>query len=245
MFGLLKYFNQNNVLLQILSYAKNLSGKGLLDCIDFDLSSYRDELIFWGQISHYGEPDLIIRFRKPGKRDLILCLEVKYYHYKSGGEGENDQLKRYFEGMTEFASLSESTFLGVIYLTKYPSRSELNESLKYIKKKGIIDADDKLFQLRWFEITEAIDKFDISSLSAGERLILKDLFEYLNYKNLVSFSKFSFQSLPFSLKPDHFYASTNFREFTFQKIDFEDFLKDNILTEAPNERQNEKPGKGV
>lgn len=219
-FGLLKYISRSDVFVRILSYARSLSGKSLLDCIDFDLNSYSKEFHFWEQVGVYGEPDLIIKFRKDGEADLILCVEVKYYSPKSG-EGDDDQLMRYFEGLMEFASLSQSNFLGVIYLTKYPSRKEIADSLNCIGKKGITDADEKVFHLKWSEITEAIRGQNKDSFTLGEKEILDDLLRYLKHKNLVSFSKFTFQSVPFDLRLDRFYKSRKFMGFTFLEIDFD------------------------
>jgi len=224
-FGLLKYITKPSILIHILSYAKTLMGKSLLDCIDFDLHLYTPEFMFWEQLGTHGEPDLIIKFKRPGHLNLILCVEVKYYSSKSG-EGDNDQLKRYFEGTMEFASLSKSTFLGVIYLTKYPSRIDVSKSLEYINEKGMTDAEDKLFQMKWFEIAAAIKEQDLTSVPTAERQILNDIHEYLHYKNLVSFSNFSFQVQPFEINLDKFYESTAFKGFTFIKKDFD------ILTEG-------------
>lgn len=128
---------------------------------------------------------------------------------------------RYFQGIDESANLSGSTFLGVIYLTKYPSRKEMSESLRHIQKKGYIMAEDRLFQLRWTELTEAIESYDISQLGTVERMILEDLINYLKYKNLIGFSKFSFQSEAFNIKPDHYYEATKFRGFTFLRNVFD------------------------
>lgn len=219
-FGLLKYVTGNDVLLKILGYAKTLSAKSLLDCVDFNLKTYTPEFLFWEQIGSYGEPDLIINFKKEDQPDLILCVEVKYYSSKSG-DGDDDQLRRYFEGMLEYASIFKSAFLGVIYLTKYPSRREVSESLAYIAEKGVTDAEDKLFQLKWFEIAEAIESQDLRLLRARDRMILEDLLAYLRHKNLISFSKFSFRSVPFDLEPDRFYESFEFKGFTFLRTDFE------------------------
>jgi hypothetical protein len=219
-FGLLKYLNQRDLILQILYQARTLSGKSFLDSVDFSLEKYIPKFYFWKQIVGYGEPDLIIKFEKEDDSALLLCIEVKYYSSKSG-EGDDDQLLRYFRGMTKFANLSESNFLGVIYLTKYPSRKEIAESLNHIQNKGDIAAEDKLFQLKWTQITEAIESYDKRQLGTVEKMILKDLINYLKYKNLIGFSKFSFQSEAFNIKPDHYYEATKFRGFTFLRNVFD------------------------
>jgi len=220
-FGLLKYITSNEVLLEILRHAKTLTAKSFLDCVGFDLKTWTPEFLFWEQVGHYGEPDLIIKFTKGIEPALILGVEVKYYSSK-GGEGDDDQLRRYFDGMLEYASISKSTFLGLIYLTKYPSRREISESLSYITEKGATYAEDKVFQLKWFEITAGIECQDLrKSLAARDRMILDDLSAYLRHKNLISFSEFSFRSKPFDMSPDRFYESSKFKDFTFLRTDFE------------------------
>lgn len=213
-FGLLKYL-PNDVFLNILDHAKTLSGKK----IEFDLKSYIPEFIFWENIKGYGEPDLIIKFRNKVGHELILCIEVKYYSSKSG-DGENDQLKRYFEALS-ISSKEKSCFLGVVYLTKYPSRKELEDSLYHIKQKELDDAEEKLFQLRWFEITKSLENYN-GVLNRHENLILKDLIKYLKYKNFVEFTGFSFQSKDFNFSTDHFYVLDHqeFKGFSFLKQDF-------------------------
>jgi hypothetical protein len=213
-FGLLKYL-PNDVFLNILDHAETLSGKK----IEFDLKSYIPEFIFWENIKDYGEPDLIIKFRNKEGHELILCIEVKYYSSKSG-DGENDQLKRYFEALS-ITSKEKSCFLGVVYLTKYPSRKELEDSLYHIKQKELDDAEEKLFQLRWFEITKSLENYN-GVLNRHENLILKDLIKYLKYKNFVEFTGFSFQSKDFNFSTDHFYVLDHqeFKGFSFLKQDF-------------------------
>jgi len=218
-FGLLRYVHNPAVLFRILDQARTLSGRRLTECVGSDLSSYSPEFLFWEQVGAVGEPDLIIRFRKAGKPDLILCVEIKYYSPKSG-EGDDDQLRRYFEGVSEVASLSASTFLGIVYLTKHPSRKELIDSLRLIQEKGVMDPEDKLFQLKWAEVTEALGDADLAQLSDSERMILADLRDYLRYKNLVGFSRFSFDSMAFDFAPEKFYESNRFSGFSFLKEDF-------------------------
>ena len=108
-----------------------------------------------------------------------------------------------------------------MYLTKYPSRKELEDSLYHIKQKELDDAEEKLFQLRWFEITESLENYN-GVLNKPENLILKDLIKYLKYKNFVEFTGFSFQSKDFNISPDHFFVlyHQEFEGFSFLKQDF-------------------------
>ena len=222
-FGLLKYL-PNDILLNILDHAKTLSGKK----IELDLKSYIPEFIFWENIKGYGEPDLIIKFHNKVGHELILCIEIKYYSSKSG-DGDNDQLKRYFEALS-ISSKEKSSFLGVVYLTKYPSRKELEDSLYYIKQKELDDAEEKLFQLRWFEITKSLENYN-GVLNRHEDLIVKDLIEYLKYKNFVEFTDFTFQSKDFNFSPDHFYFIDykEFKGFSFLKQDFNIGVNETII----------------
>ena len=122
---MLKHLSDNTALINILKYAKTSNGKYFQKCIDVDLKDYDTEFVFWPNLPEYGEPDLLVVFRGQDCRELILCIEVKYYSSKSG-EGENDQLRRYFEALDMQASANDTTFLGIVYLTMYPSIEEVN-----------------------------------------------------------------------------------------------------------------------
>ena len=115
-FGMLKYISDNSVLINILKYAQTINEKSFHDCIDVNLLDYQAEYVFWPTLPEYGEPDLLIVFRGENGRELQLCIEVKYYSSKSG-EGENDQLRRYFEALDLNATANDTTFLGIVYLT--------------------------------------------------------------------------------------------------------------------------------
>lgn len=222
-FGLMKYVSEKKFLLNIINQAKTIFDESLEDCCTIDLYNYTPEIIFWKKIPVFGEPDLIIKFHTPDKPDVLLCIEVKYYSLKTG-EGEDDQLVRYFEALDLAASYTDSIFLGIIYLTKYPVRKELMDTLHYIKMKGFSNFEKKLFHLRWFEITNTIKEFDTSVLNEQDGLILKDILEYLIYKNLVEFTTFSFLKKNFFIEPDNFYfidrTKNKFKGFSFQRLDF-------------------------
>jgi len=98
---------------------------------------------------------------------------------------------------------------------------EIEESINYIERKGIIDGAEKVFQLKWTDLAEAIENYGLESLRTGERMILEDLLNYLRYKNLVRFSRFSFQTMSLEITPEHFYESMKFKGFTFLRSDLE------------------------
>ena len=214
-FGLLKYLPAD-VFLNILSHAETLSGRKF-DCSL--LGGYIPKFIFWENIKCYGEPDLIIKFSNKDGHELTLCIEIKYYSSKSG-DGDNDQLRRYFEALT-ISTKKRFNFLGIVYLTKYPARKELKDSLYHIKKKKLDNAEEKLFQLRWFEITRSLQEYE-GKLNESEKLMLEDLISYLKHKNFVEFANFSFHKESFNLPPDKFYVldSQEFNGFSFLKQDF-------------------------
>ncbi|MFC1818921.1 hypothetical protein ACFL0B_07495 [Thermodesulfobacteriota bacterium] len=221
-FGMLKYILDNTVLINILKYAKTINGKSFYDCIDVNLKDYQAEFVFWPTLSGYGEPDLLIVFRGMDGTELQLCIEVKYYSSKSG-DGENDQLRRYFEGLDVSNTANNTTFLGIVYLTMYSSSKEMADSLDYIKSKGINDAEERLSQLRWFEVTKALEESDKSFLSKTEQSILSDVVGYLKHKNFVEFSGFSYQFEDFRENNESFYETDIGYEVVEGKKEFEGF----------------------
>lgn len=213
-FGLLNYIENPAVLLEILNQAETLSRKRFIDCIEFDLANYTSEFVFWKKMGKFGEPDLIIEFNNINNQKLILCIEVKYYSGKSSGPDE-DQLCKYFEGLLEIANDTDSFFLGIIYLTKYPAVGEINDSLSSIQSKCSMDAKERLFQMRWTDVAEALKKARNFELTETERLIIEDLQGYLQYKNLVKFSGFSFVDESFDMQAKELCKSRNFVGFSF------------------------------
>lgn len=218
---MLKYISKD-VLIKILKQATSVSGKEFIDCVRTNLNQFEPKIIFWEKIKGYGEPDLIIKFSHKSGKELILCIEVKYYGSKSG-VGEDDQLRKYFEGMSIFSSKKQSEFLGLIYLTKDSSKEELMESLECMKSKNLNNPESKLFQLRWSDMTKTIKEYP-TNLSTLEKEIMQDLFNYLKFKNLIQFSKFSYQSEKFRLvrEPTYKEGRKIFRGFTFNNLEFEE-----------------------
>ena len=217
-FGLLKFVRNNIPILSILNRAKSHCGRKFRECINVKLEDYEvKEYSFWERLGVYGEPDLIIKFeRKDGVGgELSLCVEVKYYSVKSG-EGEDDQLRRYFQGM--ITNFNESRFLGIIYLTKYPSSEELKDSLKCIKDKRLGEATNKLFQLRWFEVTSALEECILKLQDDYDKDIVKDIVGYLKHKNFVEFTGFAFQKD----RQEHCFKTTD-RFYLIDKTDFTGF----------------------
>jgi hypothetical protein len=141
---------------------------------------------------------LIIIFKSKNKNlvPLILVIEVKYYSKKSS-VGEQDQLKKYFfavkdkEGRNTFSNEKISNFkgrfLGLVYLTYYPQREETKSSIKEIEKQGILDCDEQIYELRWNDITNALENIKDGNCSATEKMVNSDILSLLRKKNFIDF----------------------------------------------------------
>lgn len=222
-FGLFKYLSDNRVLVNILNKSETINGKKLEKCHSYNLLEYQPEIIFWKNLGKYGEPDIIIRFRSPSKEDLYIGIEVKFYSSKSG-EGDDDQLMRYFNAIEQLSIMNDSQFLGIIYLTKHSSNIEIKDTLDCLKNKKIMNCEEKIFQLRWHNITSAISDYCSKDINDQDKAILGDLHKYLIFKNLVSFNEFSYLKDDFLITPDKFYETEmkycNFKGFTYINKEF-------------------------
>ena len=102
-FGALKYLNPEKGLFPILSYSYNYNSKKTLGEYLKDIGiTFEDfdevQLHFWPKSPAYGEPDIVMILE--GKAGSFLVpIEVKYFSEKHG-EGEDDQLMRYYMALS-------------------------------------------------------------------------------------------------------------------------------------------------
>jgi len=223
-FGLLKYVVDKEVIVKVLQHAKTCTGQNF----SYNLKGYEPLFKFWPSLNEFGYPDIIIEFVHSNERKAVVCLEVKYESQKSG-EGEYDQLKRYFLGMQKY--YPDSDFLGIVYLTDEQSEKDIKDSLDELEKAIKERPTEKIFGLRWSQVTKAIEEQDKQSLSEHDRRILEDVSRYLRYKNFVEFEKFTYLTSVFDTMPDVFYKHEHdsFSSFSYQHIDFADNLNNKII----------------
>ncbi|MFH1941896.1 MAG: hypothetical protein ABIL68_07300 [bacterium] len=215
-FGLIKYLPASEGMFQILKEAKDYSTdrNSFLNNVKaqgIDLSEYDDvDYLFWESSPKFGEPDLILIFksRKEALKDLMLCIEIKYLSGKSR-EGEYDQLMDYCLSL-EFKDRRKTyhnpkiakfdgIFLGLVYLTYFSQYRSARDSLAQIRKKGVLDYEKKLYELRWNEITKTLS--GIQSKSMYVEKIKEDLIFLLKKKNFIDFKGFSEVNFDVIYKP--------------------------------------------
>jgi len=219
-FGMAKYIS-NPFIPYLLSFAKTIKDMSFKDAINFDLRTSTPKIFFWKKLPSLREPDIIIEFQDADKT-YLLGVEVKFYSPKSG-EGEDDQLKRYFQDLMSKSKNENSIFLGIVYLTKYPAYEDLKDSLRQIEDLQLdIDAKNMLFTLRWHDVTRAIMEYLKRDIPPIEKLILYDLIRYLKHKNLVEFNGFSFINKTLDALHEYHYVSKKkvFNGFSFHSSSF-------------------------
>lgn len=202
-FGTIKYLPFEEGLLQILSEAVNHGTDDnfltyFRSKYNLDISEYMiGEILFWPSIEDYGEPDLVIILKSKGNENpnFILGIEVKYQSHKSGSGEERDQLKRYFESLQNKRSSYndfEGEFLGIIYLTSYNAKKEIEESISYIEKSHHDDEEvrEKFFRMRWKNLTSLFK--EIESENPFSKKIYTDIYRLLDKKNLKEFEGIPF-----------------------------------------------------
>jgi len=201
-FGTIKYLPFEEGLLPILSEAVNHGTEDdfltyFKSKYDLDLSEYKiGEILFWPSSEEYGKPDLVIILESicSENPNLILGIEVKYQSHKSGSGEEKDQLKRYFESLqnnrSSYNEISdkylEGEFLGIIYLTSYNAKEEIEESISYIENlhhNG--EVREKFFRMRWKDLTRLFKEKEAKSFSSNR--IYNDIYRLLDKKNLKEF----------------------------------------------------------
>jgi len=217
---MVKYIS-NPFILYLLSFAKTIKDISFKDAINFNLRTAIPKIFFWEKLPSRREPDIIIEF-KDADKTYMLGLEVKFYSPKSG-EGEDDQLKQYFQDLMNKSKNENSIFLGIVYLTKYPAYEDLKNSLRQIEDLQLdIDAKNMLFTLRWHDVTRAMRDYLERGIPPIEELILKDLIRYLKHKNLVEFNGFSFINKALDALHEYHYVGEKkiFNGFSFRSSSF-------------------------
>jgi hypothetical protein len=204
LFGMLKYIRPNVALIPFIESAvlyddkhTNLWQKLKSDGIE--LRCYREvEYVFWSNNLNYGEPDIILVFRKHihNDEDFLLLIEAKLKSEKSG-TGENDQLARYYTAIQSdignFLETSVSGFTGkkgyIVYLTEYNAFSEILDSTLEIKKL-FSNHSDKIFHLKWHQLYKTFEMM-YPDYTTQEKEIVDDLLLFMDRIGLRDFSGIS------------------------------------------------------
>lgn len=211
-FGALKYLPPNDGLFPLLNssfnYRLNMSLESYLKLQNMELNNFdKVQFHFWPRSSTYGEPDLVITLE--GKLgSFLIPIEIKYFSGKHG-EGEEDQLMRYYialgtiEGRKTFKQEAIRQFSGdllaFIYVTQFGAELEIEQTLNVLESKGIRDAQNKFFHLRWQEISRIIEPVLLKEHDTYKKAIYTDIKELMTFKNLLPFTQFS--ELPVELSP--------------------------------------------
>jgi hypothetical protein len=222
-FGLLRYLSFEKGLLKILSITKDYKNRASLLDNNPNLKLYdKIEYLFWEFSSDYGEPDLIIIFNSSKKNlpPLVLVIEVKFYSGKSRS-GKDDQLKDYFialsheKGRNTFLNEKiknfKGEFMGLIYLTYYNQINDIEETINELSKEWVKECRNKIYELRWNDITKIFKNKDNVNLTSSELNIYEDIFLILKKKNFIDFEGWS-------IPPKVTTGSIFFESFYFKNI---------------------------
>ncbi len=111
------------------------------------------EIEFWPYHEGIGEPDMILTFLDHENRPrLTIVVEVKFHSEKSG-TGDDDQLARYMELVTN--PRDQAAYVCLIYLTPRESLNEINDTIASHPHLG--KCRDRIFQLRWQAILDVAE----------------------------------------------------------------------------------------
>ena len=163
-FGLLRYVQPQQGILQYLGLAEDEDGKKPLGylCSLSEVPQKSIEYQFWPWLKEpncYGcEPDVVIKLEIPDKQDLLVLIEAKYLSGKSSEADESydapiDQLAREWDNLSVKANRDECPVL--IYLTvhyAYPVQ-DINDAISEFRKKRPNGAKPVIYWLSWRHLT--------------------------------------------------------------------------------------------
>jgi hypothetical protein len=204
-FGALKYLPPSKGLLPVLATAKNHR-------LDIGLGDYCERrsiqltaiseahYIFWPKcLKPPSKPDLVV-ILQGGPHSFIVPIEVKYFAGKHG-EGEDDQLMRYYQALSTPGARRtcnnpriqhfSGELLAVVYLTQFSAKHEIEATRRQLALRGLREAQDRVFGLKWRHVYEEIRKLSSSECNLYRKRILMDIRRLLEHKHLTPFVGFS------------------------------------------------------
>ncbi len=203
-FGALKVLPPAAGLLPLLRASTNqrlgISLGEYLGCEGIELADCSGvQYLFWPRSAEYGEPDLVVVLQVQ-TRSFLLPIEVKFFSGKHG-EGEDDQLMRYYLGLStlegrrtfgdEAIRRFSGEFLALIYLTQFPAGREIEATLARLALRGLGEAEERIFHLRWQRVYEVIRRLSSVAQDPFRRKVLVDIRKLLEHRGLVPFRGFS------------------------------------------------------
>jgi hypothetical protein len=182
-FGNLRYFKDQTILIKFLNESINLSRNKLMlpNSINFEIKFW--EKYYNDSSRRYNETDLTLI----GDNNIII-IECKYHSPLSEEcETENNysnQLIRYSKILDEKAYENMNKF--IIFLTndKIMPREIL------LRSSNGIERNIGLFWLSWSKLFSTLMEYDSNKLSSNELLLYNDLLSFLNKRNIISFRNF-------------------------------------------------------
>ncbi|MBK8396194.1 MAG: hypothetical protein IPL26_13280 [Leptospiraceae bacterium] len=188
-FGTLRYFSNQNILISFLNKSINMEGKKLEIAIN---SNFNIE--FWKKYkkqseNFYDEPDLVLI-----DKNNVILIECKYHSFIYDESYILENKKIYSNQIIRYSVIL--------------NRNEFNNKNKYIiflsndsvfptqimadSKSKINNAD--LYWLSWHKLFGILNKENAGFLSEGEQIIRKDLLNFLKKRNLKVFDGFTIEN---------------------------------------------------
>jgi hypothetical protein len=209
-FGNLRYFSNQNLLISFLNKAIDSDGRKL-EINDGNFFNFN----FWEKYNlnnnrKYNEPDLYLN-----NDNYDIIIECKYYSFlreetiisKENSTEYSNQLIRY----SKIIEKSEKNKI-VIYLTndvEMPIKI-MRDSLKKINK------NIKLYWLSWRILYRVMYKFVNYSFNHGEQQLFNDLFLFLKKRNLTVFCGFNLKKIE-----SHWKYCKKYHYFTTNQLKFD------------------------
>jgi hypothetical protein len=187
-FGHLRYFSNQKLLLSFINEAVSLDNKHPNIKADNDFS-----INFWernlSETNLYDEPDLHL---ENNLYDVII--ECKYYS-KLGENGEDETSEYYTNQLIRYSNVLKGSKKEkiVIFLTNDSVRldNELKKSKNKLEQDGI-----GLYWLSWNRLHYCMKQMSDKGLPNNEKLLFKDLLRFLEKRNMISFYGISKPEIP-------------------------------------------------
>jgi hypothetical protein len=149
------------------------------------------EIHFWPSHPKFGQPDMLLCFKKEGSHPIVILVEVKLWSEKSG-VGKDDQLARYLRILNDLsalnANLPKDPIGALLYLTPRESLEEVHSTLSSCRGEPVNGG--LLFRVQWQDVLVAANRA-LSGADRRSELILRDVSLFLRRRGLEYFNGFA------------------------------------------------------
>jgi hypothetical protein len=185
-FGNLRYFFNQEILINFLNQSINMEGKYLtLNNDDCYIIKFWEKYTTMNY-SKINEPDLLLL-----NKENVIIIECKYFSFLNEEGNIIHNRDAYDNQLLQYSNIIKEYYMNttnkiIIFLTndKVKPVDLLNKTLEKL------DPEIKLFWLPWTKLYKCMRDYNVCTLNNGERQLYDDMINFIKKRNLTGFCGF-------------------------------------------------------